>query len=84
MTGIEILLLIFVLVGVLIAASLVRAVSPFIINAVVGLVVLFLAQAVFGFSVAVTPIVLVIVALGGVPGSVIVLVLSLLGIAFVP
>ncbi|MFA9428272.1 pro-sigmaK processing inhibitor BofA family protein [Natronorubrum sp. A-ect3] len=84
MTGIEILVLIFVLVGVLIAASLVRAVSPFIINAVVGLVVLFLAQAVFGFSVAVTPIVLVIVALGGVPGSVIVLVLSLLGIAFVP
>ena len=84
MTGIEILLLIFVLVGVLIAASLVRAVSPFIINAVVGLVVLFLAQAVFGFSVAVTPIVLMIVALGGVPGSVIVLVLSLLGIAFVP
>ncbi|SIS14498.1 pro-sigmaK processing inhibitor BofA family protein [Natronorubrum thiooxidans] len=84
MTGLEILLLILVLVGVLVAAALVRAVSPFIINAVVGLVVLFLAQAVFGFSVALTPIVLGIVALGGLPGSIAVLVLSLLGIAFVP
>ncbi|QFU81926.1 pro-sigmaK processing inhibitor BofA family protein [Natronorubrum aibiense] len=84
MTGIEILLLILALVGVLVGAALIRAASPFIINAVVGLVLLFLAQAVFGLSVAVTPIVLGIVALGGVPGSIIVLVLSLFGVAFVP
>ncbi|ELY46652.1 pro-sigmaK processing inhibitor BofA family protein [Natronorubrum sulfidifaciens] len=84
MTGIEIVLLILVLVALLVGASLIRAVSPFIINAVAGLVVLVLSQAVFGLSVAVTPVVLAIVALGGVPGSIIVLVFSLFGIAFVP
>lgn len=84
MTGLEILLLVVVLIGVLFAAQLVRAVGPFIVNAVVGLVVLYVAQVVFGLGVAVTPIVLAIVAVGGVPGSVLVLVLSFFGVAFVP
>ncbi|MDS0475955.1 pro-sigmaK processing inhibitor BofA family protein [Natrinema sp. 1APR25-10V2] len=82
MTGLEILLLVLVLVVVLGAARLVQTARPFIVNAVAGLVVLYLAQAVFGIGVAVTPIVLVIVAIGGIPGSVLVIVLSLVGIAF--
>ncbi|SEQ86834.1 pro-sigmaK processing inhibitor BofA family protein [Natrinema salaciae] len=84
MTGLEILLLVVVLVLALVAAQLVRAVSPFIVNAVVGLAVLYVAQVGFGLGVAVTPIVIAIVAIGGLPGSVLVLVLSLLGVAFVP
>lgn len=83
MTGLEILVLVIVLALVLVAAQLVRAVSPFIVNAIVGLVVLYLAQSVFGLAIAITPVVLVIVALGGVPGSIIVIVLSLLEVAFV-
>lgn len=84
MTGFEILLLVLALVGVLVAATIVRAISPFIVNAVVGLLVLFLANAVFALPIAVTPIVLLIVALGGVLGAVAVIVLALFGIAFVP
>ncbi|ELY64890.1 pro-sigmaK processing inhibitor BofA family protein [Natrinema versiforme] len=84
MTGLEILLVVIVLVLVLAAAQFVRAVSPFIINAVVGLVVLYVAQVVFGLGIVVTPIVIAIVAIGGVPGSVLVLALSLFGVAFVP
>ncbi|WP_440766787.1 pro-sigmaK processing inhibitor BofA family protein [Natronorubrum sp. DTA7] len=84
MTGLEILLLVLVLVGVLAAATIVRAISPFIVNAVVGLLVLFLANAVFALPIAVTPIVLLIVALGGVLGAIAVIVLALFGIAFVP
>ncbi|SEH17005.1 hypothetical protein SAMN04487967_2915 [Natronorubrum sediminis] len=84
MTGLEILLLILVLVGVLAAATIVRAIAPFIVNAVVGLLVLFLTSAVFGLPIAVTPLVLVIVALGGVVGAGAVILLALLGVAFVP
>ncbi len=83
-TGLEILLLVLVLVFVLGASTIIETVRPFIVNAAVGLLVLFLAHAVFGVSVAVTPIVLAIVAIGGVPGSVLVLGLSAFGVAFVP
>ncbi len=83
MTGLEILLLVLVLALVLVAARLVRAAGPFIVNAIVGLVVLYLAQAVFGLAIAITPVVLAIVALGGLPGSIVVIVLSVLEIAFV-
>ena len=84
MTGLELLVFVLVLVVVLAAARIVRAVSPFIVNAVVGLVILYAARVVFGFEVPVTPIVIVIVAVGGVPGSLLVLLLSLFGVAFVP
>ncbi|MFP8954690.1 pro-sigmaK processing inhibitor BofA family protein [Natrialbaceae archaeon A-arb3/5] len=83
-TGLEILLLVLVLAAVLGASTLIETVRPFIVNAVVGLLVLFLAQAVFGVSVAITPIALAIVAIGGFPGSLLVLLLSMFGIAFVP
>ena len=83
-TGLEILLLVIVLVAVLGATTIIQTVRPFIVNAVVGLIVLFLAQAMFGLSVAITPIALVIVAIGGLPGSLLVILLSLFEIAFVP
>lgn len=83
MTDLEILFLVAVLVLVLAAARIVRAASPFIVNAMVGLVVLSVAQVVFGLGVAVTPVALAIVAIGGVPGSVLVLLLSIFDVAFV-
>ena len=84
MAGLELLFVILVLGGVLAAAHLVAVVRPFITNAVGGLVVLYLAQVGAGVTVAVSPLVVVVVAIGGIPGSVFVLVLSLFGIAFVP
>ncbi|RQH00730.1 pro-sigmaK processing inhibitor BofA family protein [Natrarchaeobius oligotrophus] len=83
-TGLEILLLVLVLAAVLGASTLVQTVRPFIVNAVVGLIVLFVAQAAFGLPIAVTPVALVIVAIGGFPGSLLVILLALFGIAFVP
>ena len=83
-TGLEILLLVLVLVAIMGASTLVETVRPLLVNAVVGLLVLFAVQALFGLSVAVTPIALVIVALGGLPGALVVLVFSLFGVAFVP
>ncbi|WP_254532389.1 pro-sigmaK processing inhibitor BofA family protein [Natrinema gelatinilyticum] len=83
MTGLEVLLLVLVLVVVLGAAQIVQTVRPFLINAVVGLVVLYVAQVVFGVVVAVSPIVIAIVAIGGIPGSLLVILLSLFEVAFV-
>ncbi len=82
-TGLEILLLVLVLAVIVGASQIIQAVKPFILNAVVGLLVLFLAQALFNLSVAITPIALLIVAIGGVPGSILVILLSVLEIAFV-
>ena len=83
-TGLEILLLVLVLVAIMGASTLVETVRPLLVNAAVGLLVLFVVQALFGLSVAVTPIALVIVALGGLPGALVVLLLSVFGVAFVP
>lgn len=82
-TGLEILLLALVLAAIVGASRVIQAVRPFIVNAIVGLIVLFLAQAVFDISVAITPIALLIVAIGGLPGSILVILLSVLEIAFV-
>ncbi|SEW24869.1 pro-sigmaK processing inhibitor BofA family protein [Natrinema salifodinae] len=84
MTGLELLMLLLVLVLVLGAAQLVQAARPFIVNAVVGLLVVYLAQVVFGIGVALTPIALAIVAIGGFPGSLLVILLSVFDVAFVP
>lgn len=71
------------LVALLLAARLVSALRPLIVNAVVGLTV-FLAAGALGVEVAITSFALVIVVLGGLPGAVLVVLLSLLNVAFVP
>ncbi|MCL7419191.1 MAG: pro-sigmaK processing inhibitor BofA family protein [Halalkalicoccus sp.] len=82
-TGLEIAILIAVVVLLLGSYRVIHTVRPFIVNAVVGLVALILAS-VFGFGVEITPIVLLIVAIGGVPGALLVVLLAYLNIAFTP
>jgi hypothetical protein len=83
-TGLEIALVALVLILLLGTYTVVKAVKPLIVNAVVGLIIFLLAEALFGVAVAITPLALLIVALGGVPGAVLVLLLALLNVAFVP
>jgi len=83
-TGIEVAVLLLVLGAVLGAYWIVKAVKPFIWNAIVGLVVLLLVEMVLGIEVAITPLAVLIVAVGGLPGAILVILLSLLGMAFVP
>ena len=82
-TTLEIGLALLVLAALFGAYRVIRAVKPFIVNAVVGLVVILLAQA-LGADVAVTPLALLIVAVGGLPGAILVVLLAMLGIAFAP
>ena len=60
-----------------------KAVKPLIVNAVVGLIVLWLAGW-LGYGVAVTPIVVLIVAFGGLPAAVLVIILAYVGVVFEP
>ncbi|WP_336036002.1 pro-sigmaK processing inhibitor BofA family protein [Halobacterium yunchengense] len=82
-TTLEIALAVVVLVALFGAYRVIRAVKPFIVNAVVGLVVILIADA-LGAEVAVTPLVLLIVAVGGLPGAILVILLAVLGVAFSP
>ena len=81
---IEIAVLTVALVGVVVLARLVRLLEPFIVNAVAGLAILWLAVALFNVEVAVTPVTLLVVAIAGIVGAFAVLLLALLELAFVP
>ncbi|CCQ33849.1 hypothetical protein HLRTI_003423 [Halorhabdus tiamatea SARL4B] len=83
-TGIEVAALLIVLGVVLGAYWIVKVVKPFVWNAVIGLLVFLVAEIVLGLEVAVTPLALLVVALGGLPGAVLVILLSVLDVAFVP
>ena len=82
-TGIELAVLALALVFLFGAVRILQAIRPLVVNAVVGLLV-FLVAGAFGLDVAITPIALVVVALGGLPGAVLVILLSVLNVAFVP
>lgn len=83
-TTFEIAVLLIVIAAVLGAYQIVKTVKPFIWNAVVGLVVFLLVDIVFGIEVAITPLALLVVALGGLPGAILVILLAVLEVAFVP
>lgn len=82
-TGLEILILVVALAFVFGASRLIDTVRPLFANAVAGLLVLLAVQWLFVFEITITPIVLVIVALGGVPGAILIVLLSITGVAFV-
>ena len=82
-TPLEIGLLVLVLVLVFGAYRIIKAVKPLIVNAVVGLVVLALAGW-LGYGVVITPVVVLLVAFGGVPAAILVILLAYLDVAFEP
>ena len=82
-TGLEIALLAVVVLALVGVYKLVKNVKALAVNAIVGLVVLVLADAV-GFGVVITPVVVLIVAFGGLPGALLVILLAHLDVMFEP
>ena len=82
-TGIElqIALLAVVLLVVFGTYRVIKAVKPLVVNAVVGLIVILLAG-VFGFGVEITPILILLVAFGGVPAAILAIILAEVGLVF--
>lgn len=82
-TFIEVAILLLALAVLVGAFRVVKAVKPFVWNAVVGIVVLLVANY-FGVGVAITPLSILVCAIAGVPGALLVILLAVVGIAFVP
>lgn len=82
-TFIEVGILLLALALLFGAYRVAHTVKPFIWNAVVGLVVLLLANY-FGVGVAITPFSVLVCAIGGVPGVLLVILLAVVGLAFTP
>jgi hypothetical protein len=82
-TGLELGLLAIVVIALVGAHRAMKTIKPLIVNAVVGLIGLLVASVV-GFGVSITPIVVLVVALGGLPGAILVLLLAHLNLMFEP
>ena len=80
-TTVEIALLVLVLALLFGAFRIIKAVKPFVVNAIVGVIVLLLAN-VLGLGVEITAIAVLIVAVAGIPGAILVILLAYLDIAF--
>lgn len=80
-TTTEIALLLLVLALLFGAYRILKTVKPLVVNAIVGVIILFVANVV-GFGVQITPIAVLVCAIGGVPGAVLVILLAYLDVAF--
>ncbi|MCS3924006.1 pro-sigmaK processing inhibitor BofA family protein [Methanosalsum natronophilum] len=77
--------IITILVAILVAIvlyKLLKTVKSLVINAIVGLLVLVAANLIFSLEIAYTWVVIVICALGGIFGALLIILLNILGIAF--
>ncbi|PSP72237.1 hypothetical protein BRC86_12895 [Halobacteriales archaeon QS_3_64_16] len=82
-TAVELGAIAVVLLALLLFARLLSVVRPLLVNTVVGLLAFVLAS-LLGVEVAVSAFVIALVALGGLPGALVVILLSALDVAFVP
>jgi hypothetical protein len=80
-TTTEIALLVLALALLFGAYRIIKTVKPLIVNAIIGVIILLVANFV-GLGVSITPIAVLVCAVGGVPGAVLVILLSYLDIAF--
>jgi len=74
--------LVVIILAVAAAYTFLRVIKHFIVNAIIGLVILFAGNFFLGLNIAYTWIVLAICAIGGIAGAVLIIVLHQLGLAF--
>jgi len=80
--ALEILFVILAIIGVIIAYYFLKTATHLIINTVLGLIIFFIANAVFHLNIAYSILALLVCAFGGIPGAIIVILLHIAGIAF--
>lgn len=78
----DIIILVAVVLAVIAAYYILKTVKHLIVNAVLGLIILAISKFVLDIGIAITTIVVLICALGGVPGAILVILLHTMGIAF--
>ena len=76
----DIILIVVIAVALIIGIIIVlKSIRYFLVNAILGLLVLYLANAFAGLNIAYTWLVIVICAIGGIAGAIIVIILHLYG-----
>lgn len=83
MTGIlELSVLVLAIIAAIILYKVLKTIKRMLVNTVVGLILLVLANLVLGLNIAYSWVVILICAIGGAVGAILVIVLHYLGIAF--
>jgi hypothetical protein len=78
----KILLLVILILAVAIVLGVVEHAEYFIVNTILGLIILALSNIIFKLGIAYSIPVILICALGGIPGALLVILLHVLGVAF--
>ncbi len=78
----EIGILLLVILAVIVVYLILRSAKYFIINTVLGLIVLFLGNIIFKLGIAYSTLALLVCAIGGIPGAILVILLHVLRVAF--
>ncbi|SNQ62629.1 pro-sigmaK processing inhibitor BofA family protein [Candidatus Methanoperedens nitratireducens] len=79
---IELTLLFLLIVAIIAGYFILRTAGRLIINTILGLILLVVSNFVFNLGIAYSIPVILICALGGIPGAILVILLHVLGIAF--
>jgi hypothetical protein len=79
---IGILLLVILILAVVIIMGVVENAEYFIVNTILGLIILALSNIIFKLGIAYSIPAILICALGGIPGALLVILLHILGVAF--
>lgn len=82
MPEVEIIVLFMVILAVIAVYYFLKIAKHLIVNTVLGLIFLLLTHFVLDIGIEITLPVLLIFAIGGVPGAALVIILHLLGVAF--
>ncbi len=80
--AIEIIILFLAIIAVIAVYIVLKTAKYLIVNSVLGLIILAIANFIFKLEIAYTAMVILICALGGIPGAILIMLLHVLGIAF--
>ena len=78
----ELIILVLAVVAVIIVYYVLKSVKYLIVNTIMGLILLAAGNLVFNLNIPYEPVVILVCALGGIPGAILVILLHVLGIAF--
>jgi hypothetical protein len=78
----ELIIVILAIIGVIAAYYILKTATHLIINAVLGLIILVAANAIFNLDISYSAYALLVCAIAGIPGAIIVILLHVFGIAF--
>ena len=78
----ELIIVILAIIGVIAAYYILKTATKLMINAVLGLIVLVAANAIFNLDISYSVYALLVCAFAGIPGAIIVILLHVFGIAF--